>query len=332
MPPCLTVRNLHVCLPDPGGASVEVVRGVSFEVPEGGFHALVGESGCGKSVTSMALTRLPPADAGSVSGSVRFRGTELLTLSPESLRAFRGRGGIAYVFQDPLSTFNPVFTVGSQLREACPRGTPRRVREARLRELLQLVGFAEPGPVLRSYPCQLSGGMAQRACIAMAMMQEPALLIADEPTTALDVITQRTVLDTLQRLVRAANVAVLLITHNLALVSHDAQTVSVLYAGQVVEDGPVRAVLSHPSHPYCRALLAAVPRLSGARAEALRPIPGRVPPPREWAAQRCTFAPRCPFHNPDKPCSPVWREAGAGHGFFCDAATPVPRPGSETVG
>lgn len=293
--PLLQVEDLRVALPFPGGGEpVEVVRGVSFRIPEGGFHALVGESGCGKSVSAMALTRLPPADGGRVSGRVLFRGRDLLALPPRELREARRDGGVAYVFQDPMTSLDPVLTLGTQLREAAPRSMSRAAREAMLRELLAEVGLPDADRILRAHPCELSGGMAQRACLAMALAQRPALLVADEPTTALDVLMQRKVLDRMRALCRARGAAVLLITHNLALVSAYAETVSVLYAGEVVEEGPVPDVLSRPAHPYAAALLRAVPRLEGTPAEALATIPGRVPPPREWGRPGCTFADRCP--------------------------------------
>ena len=297
--PLLQVEDLRVALPFPGGGEpVEVVRGVSFRIPEGGFHALVGESGCGKSVSAMALTRLPPASDGRVTGRVLFRGRDLLALSSRELREARREGGVAYVFQDPMTALNPVLTLGTQLREAAPRAMPREAREEMLRGLLAEVGLPDADRILRAHPCELSGGMAQRACLAMAMAQRPALLVADEPTTALDVIMQRKVLDRMRAACRAHGTAVLFITHNLGLVSAYAETMSVLYAGQVVEEGPVRDVLAHPAHPYAAALMRAVPRLEGTPAEALATIPGRVPPPREWGRPGCAFADRCPRVSP----------------------------------
>lgn len=320
--PLLDVRDLHVALPFPGGDSVEVVRGVSFRVDAGGFHALVGESGCGKSVTAMALTRLPPADAAArVSGRVLFRGRDLLAASPRELRAVRRSGGLAYVFQDPMSALNPVLRLRTQMLEALPRGLSRGAADDRLVSLLAEVGLPDPRAALRAHPCELSGGMAQRACIAMALAQEPALLVADEPTTALDVLMQRRVLDLLRDLCRARGVAVLLITHNLALVSTYAKTVSVLYAGQVVEDGPVADVLARPAHPYAAALLRAVPRIEGTRPEDLATIPGRVPPPRDWAALPCAFAPRCPRAAAACTAAPApWRSVEPRHGVRCALA------------
>lgn len=297
MPPVLEVDDLRVALPEPGGGvPVQVVRGVSFRIPENGFHALVGESGCGKSMTAMALTRLPPADArASVLGRVVFRGRDLLTLSPRQLRRARGENGVAYVFQDPMEALNPVLSIGAQLREAVPGSVPRAERDAFLVELLREVGLGDDaGRVMRAPPCELSGGMAQRCCIAMALAQRPALLVADEPTTALDVLVQRKVLALLRSAAKARGCAVLLITHNLALVSEYAESLTVMYAGKAVEDGPVAEVLASPAHPYAAALLGAVPRLEGSRVEDLAEIRGRVPPPRDWGAPGCAFAPRCP--------------------------------------
>ncbi len=320
-PPLLSVEDLRVALPMPGGGGpVEVVRGVSFRVPEGGFHALVGESGCGKSVTAAALTRLPPAGGprARISGRALLRGRDLLAMPPRELRAARGAGGVAYVFQDPMTALDPVLSVGTQMHEAVPRGVPRAARARAARELLAEVGLPDPERLMRAYPCELSGGMAQRVCIAMAMAQKPALLVADEPTTALDVLMQRKALDLLRDLCRARGAAVLLITHNLALVSSYAETMSVLYAGRVVEEGPVSDVLSRPAHPYTAALLRAVPRIEGGSVEDLAVIPGRVPPPREWSRGACVFAPRCDRARPECSASdPELRPVSAAHAAAC---------------
>ena len=320
-PPLLSVEDLRVALPMPGGGGpVEVVRGVSFRVPEGGFHALVGESGCGKSVTAAALTRLPPAGGprAHISGRALLRGRDLLAMLPRELRAARGAGGVAYVFQDPMTALDPVLSVGTQMLEAVPRGVPRAARARAARELLAEVGLPDPERLMRAYPCELSGGMAQRVCIAMAMAQRPALLVADEPTTALDVLMQRKALDLLRDLCRARGAAVLLITHNLALVSSYAETMSVLYAGRVVEEGPVPDVLSRPAHPYTAALLRAVPRIEGGSVEDLAVIPGRVPPPREWSRGACVFAPRCDRARPECSASdPELRPVSAAHAAAC---------------
>lgn len=296
MAAALTVEGLRVALPPSGGGqALEVVRGVSFTVPRGGFHAIVGESGCGKSMTAAALTKLPPA-AGKgvcVSGRVIFCGQDLLQLSPRRLRQIREEGGVAYVFQDPVSALDPVLSLQTQFMECVPRRLEKRKARELVHDALRAVGLDEVETLLRAYPCQLSGGMAQRINLAMALVRKPALIIADEPTTALDVLSQRTVLSLLRDAAKQNDAAVLLITHNLALVSEYAKTVSVMYAGEIVEDGSVETVLSHPLHPYVKALIGAVPKLSGTKVEDLAVIPGRVPPPSEWLSGRCTFAPRC---------------------------------------
>ncbi|MBQ6925881.1 MAG: ABC transporter ATP-binding protein [Kiritimatiellae bacterium] len=274
----LEVENLRVRF---GGN--EVVRGVSFAVRRGECVALVGESGCGKSMTSLALTRLPPTDAAEVSGRVLFRGAPVA--GPVR--------GIAYVFQDPMASLNPVMKVGAQMREAF-RAAGRTEEGAA--DLLAGVGLPDPRAILSAYPCELSGGMCQRVMIAMALAGEPELLVADEPTTALDVTTQAEVMDLIGRIVRERSMALLLATHNLGLVSGRCDTVNVLYAGQIVETGPVAETLSHPRHPYTRGLLHAVPRIADGRANRLRDIPGTVPSPAEIAGMAgCAFAPRCPL-------------------------------------
>ncbi|MGI5868977.1 MAG: ABC transporter ATP-binding protein [Kiritimatiellia bacterium] len=291
----LSVRQLRVTL-ETDGRRLEIVRGISFEIEAGGFHALVGESGCGKSVTAMALTRLPPADGAACEGEVLFQGRNVLDLDGRERRAVRGRGGISYIFQDPMSALNPVLCVGTQMREALPAGLGRAAARERMLELLAAVDLPDPR-LLKAYPCELSGGMAQRVCLAMAMASEPALLVADEPTTALDVVAQKNVLELLEGVCRRAGTSVLLITHNLGLVARHADTVSVMYAGRIVESGRVEAVLGAPAHPYAQGLLEAVPSLDGGGVEDLATIPGRVPPPAEWG-RGCTFAPRCPLAQP----------------------------------
>ena len=283
----LTVNSLRVSLPVARGKFLTVARDVSFSIPEGGFHCVVGESGCGKSISAMALTRLPPADTAHLSGEVFFRGENLLTAPPARLRALRGRNGIANIFQDPMSALNPVLRVDTQLKEV-------ESDTSRLSSLLSSVGLPDPRKILRSYPCELSGGMAQRVCIAMAMASNPALLIADEPTTALDVVTQKKVLELLATIRARHSVAILLITHNLGLVADCGDTLSVMYAGQIVEDGPAVSILRNPSHPYTAGLINAAPTLAaGGGVGDLATIPGRVPPPSEWPDSSCAFAPRC---------------------------------------
>ena len=276
----LAVSNLCVTFP----GNIRAVRDASFAVAPGGFTALVGESGCGKSVSAMSVTRLPPTHTAVVSGTALFQGRDLLTLPPSELRRLRGGGGISYVFQDPGSSLNPVLCVGTQLRET---GVTPSEAGALLRQV------ALPESVLKRYPHELSGGMQQRAMIAMAIASRPALLIADEPTTALDVTTQQEILSLLDTLRKERAMGVLLITHNLGLVARFAQAAYVMYAGQTVESGDVPALLSHPRHPYTRGLLRAVPRLGMTSIDELHGIPGRVPSPTQWPPG-CGFAPRCP--------------------------------------
>ena len=294
--PLLSVRDLSVRLPSESGF-LPVVRGVSFDIAPGEFAAVVGESGCGKSMTAMALSRLPPTDRAEISGSVRLDGRDLLALSPHDLRTVRGRG-ISYVFQDPSSSLNPVLSIRTQLREALPPGTSRDEADRLLFGLLETVRVPDPARVLRSYPHELSGGLQQRVGVAMAVAASPRLLVADEPTTALDVTTQRSVLELLDRIRRERGIALLLITHNLGLVARHADNVHVMYAGEIVESGPVTDVLGHPAHPYTEGLLGAVPSLDLQSIDDLHGIPGRVPMPSEWGAG-CAFAPRCARHIPE---------------------------------
>lgn len=283
----LEVRDFHVSITNEK-KQLELVRGVSFDIPEGSFFSLVGESGCGKSVTSMSLTQLPPFNQAKLSGEVLFAGKSILGLTDKELRELRGEGGIAYIFQDPISALNPVLKVKTQLLEVC-RGA-RADKEKELKELLQSVGLEER--VLNAYPCELSGGMAQRVCIAMAMLSKPRLLIADEPTTALDVIMQQKLLELLAELRRKHGLSILFITHNLGLVARYSEYAAVMYGGRVVEQAPVKELLSNPRHPYTQGLLKAVPSIKGTTVDELHTIPGRVPPPAEWNG--CAFYERCP--------------------------------------
>ena len=266
------------------------VRGVSLDLAAGERLALVGESGCGKSMTCLALTGLAPTDRAERTGRALFMGRDLLTLDPAGLRALRGRDGIAYIFQDPAGSLNPVMRIGVQIEE-CLSGS-RRARMEEAVRLLGRVGLPDPERAARVYPGALSGGMQQRAMVAMALACRPRLLIADEPTTALDVTTQRQVLDLIDRLAHENGMAVLLVTHNLGLVAGRADRVAVMYAGQVVETGPVAEVLRTPRHPYTIGLLAAVPRLDAPRDRKLVGIPGTVPAPDRWPPG-CAFEPRC---------------------------------------
>jgi peptide/nickel transport system ATP-binding protein len=273
------------------------VRGVSLSLGAGERLALVGESGCGKSMTALSLTSLPPTDRAERTGHAWFDGRDLLAVTPGELREIRGRDGIAYVFQDPAGALNPVMRIGDQISE-CLFGR-RKDRDIEAVRLLGRVGLQDPARIARAFPGSLSGGMQQRALVAMALACRPRLLIADEPTTALDVTTQRQVLDLIDRLAYETGLSVLLITHNLGIVAGRADRVAVMYAGQVVETGPVRDVLRAPQHPYTEGLLAAVPRLDAPKGQSLTGIPGAVPSPDRWP-EGCAFAERCPAKH--EPC------------------------------
>ncbi len=273
---------------------VRAVDGVSFEVRAGETLALVGESGSGKSVTALSILRLLPEPAGKVvGGRVIFQGRDLLALPPAAMRRVRGRE-ISMVFQEPMSSLNPVFTCGEQIVEVLVLHERMARRQARARavELLEWVGIPAPGQRAAEYPHQLSGGMRQRVMIAMALACRPALLIADEPTTALDVTIQAQILELLQRLQDELGMAVLLITHDLGVVAETADRVAVLYAGQVVESCDSAAAFRQTRHPYTAGLLASLPRL-GSRGERLRVIPGQVPDAAHLPPA-CRFHPRCP--------------------------------------
>lgn len=272
------------------GRVTRPVRGVSLELGQRERLALVGESGCGKSLTAMALTRLPPTDRAHLSGRIIFDGQDVLGLSQAELPQLR-RQGIAYVFQDPTNSLNPVMRIRSQMAEVL-QWLPARERLARATDLLARTGLPDPERAARAYPCELSGGQQQRAMLAMALAARPRLLVADEPTTALDVTTQQQVLDLIDELAVEYGMAVLLITHNLGLVSGRTQRTAVMYAGKVVECGSTRQVLSEPCHPYTRGLIGAVPSITAPRGTPLRDIPGSVPAPHEWPPG-CAFAPRC---------------------------------------
>lgn len=271
----LDVRNLRLAF-HRDGREIVPVRDVSFSVPAHGRVALVGESGCGKSLTALALARLSPTDRATVSGEI----------------AWGKRPRVAYVFQNPGESLNPVMRVAAQIREALPRTLSRREQDARILELLARTGLPDPARAAHAYPCELSGGQQQRCMIAMALAAAPDLLVADEPTTALDVTTQKQVLALIDALAAETGMAVLLITHNLGLVAGRMDEVNVMYAGRIVERGPVVEVLSHPRHPYTKGLLAAVPALDAPRDAPLADIPGTVPPPDAWPAG-CAFWPRC---------------------------------------
>ncbi len=276
-----------------GERVVRAVDGVSFAVRPGETLALVGESGSGKTVTALSLLRLVPPPGRIVSGRVRFQGRDLLALGADELRAVRGKE-ISMIFQEPMTSLNPVFTCGEQVLEGLRlhERLGRRAARARTIELLRLVGIPAPEQRAREYPHQLSGGMRQRVMIAMALACRPALLIADEPTTALDVTIQAQILELLGRLREELGMAVLLITHDLGVVAETADRVAVMYAGQIVEACDASAAFRRTRHPYTAGLLASLPRL-GDRGTPLRAIPGQVPDAAE-PPRGCRFAPRCP--------------------------------------
>jgi len=293
----LEVEDLQVHFRTPEGIN-RAVDGVSFYVNEGETLAIVGESGCGKSVTSMSLMRLVPEPPGRVAGSIRFAGNELLQLSEREMRAIRG-DDISMIFQEPMTSLNPVLTVGRQIRETLRmhQELDQRAAEARAIEMLTLVGIPEPKRRVREYPHQLSGGMRQRVSIAMALSCHPKLLIADEPTTALDVTIQAQILKLMLDLKRRVGAAIILITHDLGVVAEIAERVMVMYAGRKVEEAPVAELFRSPRHPYTQGLLGAVPRLGSSLAgstKRLAEIPGQVPDLKK-PVPGCVFAGRCSF-------------------------------------
>jgi oligopeptide/dipeptide ABC transporter ATP-binding protein len=278
------------------GGLIRAVDGVSWEIAEGQTVALVGESGCGKSVSALSVMRLVAAPAGRiVGGRILFRGRDLLTLPEEEMRRVRGRE-IAMVFQEPMTSLNPVLSIGRQLTEGLEihLGLSARAAKARAEELLALVGIPDPRRRLRQYPHEFSGGMRQRMMIAMALACQPALVLADEPTTALDVTIQAQILELIRDLSRRLGVALLVITHNLGVVARYADHVNVMYAGRIVEGAPAATLYAHPRHPYTLGLLRSVPRLDEPRRARLDPIPG-APPDLARLPAGCAFAARCAF-------------------------------------
>jgi ABC-type dipeptide/oligopeptide/nickel transport system ATPase component len=262
----LKVENLRIAFPNDASEN-EVVHGIDFSVAAGGQTvALLGESGSGKSVSCLALTRLlPEGGASRLQGSIEFEGKEVLTMSGSELRALRG-AGIAYIFQEPSASLNPVFTVGNQIAEAVKLHRPDITDvKGRVVELLELVGIRDAAMRFKAYPHELSGGMQQRVMIAMALACEPKLLVADEPTTALDVTIQAQIMDLLRELRGKLGMSIVLITHNFGIVKGFADEVMVMYKGEIVERGAVNAVLENPQHSYTRALIACIPKLGAKR-------------------------------------------------------------------
>lgn len=294
--PILELRNLQLDFQQ-GPKTIRVLDGVSFALKPGGALGLVGESGCGKSVTALSIGRLLPSPpAHYAGGEVRLDGRDVLLMSAAELCRVRG-GVVSYIFQEPGAALNPVMRVGAQIKEALKLHRPAAATDAEVVRLLRLVGIPAPDARRQSYPHELSGGMQQRVMTAIALAPQPRLLIADEPTTALDVTIQAQVMELLADLRGQLGMAILLITHNLGLVGDLADDIAVMYAGQIVETGPAREVLKQPWHPYTQALIRSVPDL-GDRTDRLRTIPGTVPMPGAFPAG-CRFHPRCPIRQPD---------------------------------
>jgi oligopeptide/dipeptide ABC transporter ATP-binding protein len=312
----LTVRDLRVGIRTAAGV-VQAVRGVDFALAAGETLALVGESGCGKSMTALALMGLTPPGA-TVSGEVTLEGQSLLPLSPARRNALRG-ARMGLVFQNPMGAFNPTMRVGDQIAEVLRSHRNLSAREAGARAvaLLARMQVTRPAERARQYPFEFSGGMLQRAMVAMAVACEPPLLIADEPTTALDVTVQAEVLALLRELVEERRIGLLLITHDFGVVAEIADRVAVMYAGQLVEQGPVQAVFRAPAHPYTAGLQAALPRLEGPRQDTLTTIPG-TPPSLLSPPPACGFVDRCP--RAMSICAaqaPGWFDAGDAHRSRC---------------
>jgi oligopeptide/dipeptide ABC transporter ATP-binding protein len=298
-------------------APVRAVRGVSFDIPEGTTMGLVGESGCGKSVTAFSLLRLLKPPARIESGKIIFRDRDILAMEEEELRHVRGRE-ISMIFQEPMTSLNPVFTVGYQIMESILLHTGKKGSEARdfAAAMLKLVGIPDSMARLDSYPHEFSGGMRQRVMIAMALSASPSLLIADEPTTALDVTIQAQILDLLMKLQEKRKMSMLLITHDLGIVANTADSVSIMYAGEIVESGKTKAVFSDARHPYTEGLFNAIP-LIGRKTKRLKTIPGTVPSLAEEPGG-CVFFPRC--YKGSKECTeaPVrLRSIARGHLVRC---------------
>jgi peptide/nickel transport system ATP-binding protein len=290
--PLLTIDDLRVEFGS-GPQATRAVDGVSLQLEAGKVLGLVGESGSGKSVTALSIARLIPSPpARYVGGRILLEDRNVLAMSPSTLRQVRG-GLVSYVFQEPGASLNPVFRIGAQIRESIRLRRPGISPDVEVLRLLRLVGIPAPESRVRQFPHELSGGMQQRVMIAMALASQPRLLVADEPTTALDVTIQAQIIELLRDLRQQLGMGILVITHNLGLVGDLADEVAVMYAGQIVELGPVRDVLQHPLHPYTRALIQSVPRLD-AEVDRLTAIPGAVPASHAFPTG-CRFHPRCPL-------------------------------------
>ena len=319
MQPLLTIDNLSIAFDTEAGRIVPVT-GVSMTVHAGQTLAVVGESGCGKSITAMSILRLlPTPPTRYLSGRILFEDADMLQSNEAHMQHVRG-GKIAMIFQEPMTSLNPVYTVGEQIVEAITLHQKVSGRQAReiAQAALTEVGIADAGRRMNEYPHQMSGGMRQRIMIAMALACRPTLLIADEPTTALDVTIQAQILELLRKLQQQKGMSILLITHDLGVVANNADVVAVMYAGKIVEYAAVEALFDHPQHPYTRGLFASIPRL-GSRVERLATIPGVVPSPANFPPG-CRFHPRCDAMKGDalcRDCEPALREITPGHWAAC---------------
>jgi oligopeptide/dipeptide ABC transporter ATP-binding protein len=313
LPPLLEVRDLHTEFRT-GAGVVPAVDGISYTVERGETVAIVGESGSGKTVGALSILRLIPNPPGRITyGEILFDGRDLRRLSDEDIRQVRG-ADIGMIFQEPMTSLNPVLTIGRQITETIEqhRGADRAAAQRRALELLSMVGIADPARRLKQYPHQLSGGMRQRIMIAIALACDPKLIIADEPTTALDVTIQAQILELMKELTRRLHVALIIITHNLGVVARYANRVNVMYAGRIVESGPAADIYHDPRHPYTMALLRSVPRLDRPRQARLDPVEGQ-PPDLTRLDAGCSFRPRCRFAvEACAAAQPPLQRAGAG--------------------
>ena len=315
--PLLEIKNLKVIFHGDRGNTTHAVDGLDLTIQRGQTLGLVGESGCGKTVTALSVMGLLPRASAEVSGRIRFDGADLLALSDRAMRNLRG-DRLAMIFQEPMTSLNPSYSIGEQIAESLVRhrGLSRRQARARTIELLRLVKIPSPEQRVDDYPHRLSGGMRQRAMIALALACDPELLIADEPTTALDVTIQAQILELMRDLKDSTGIAIILITHDLGVVAEICDHVAVMYAGEIVEYAPVDALFAAPQHPYTIGLLGSIPRLD-AKTEELAAIEGMVPSLTELPAG-CRFAPRCPFAR--ERCtqvSPPLAFVGPGHRSRC---------------